>query len=271
MKKLRNSLSIIVLTLIAYTSYTFAAYPGYYFRPGATPTAGAEGSLRFINNNDKPLEICKLTNFGIMRSGTVNQSLDLYYQLPLSKAFTWKKGQHNQTININTICTKQNIGIMQPHEIITLDHAQWGMWQSATAPQMAYVLSDMIIPNIQYKISHEDIWKLIISIAKSFDKPDKLFDLATMKIISATKLNQMPVAAKIKYQTPDEYKKEVEKMSNEQLMKAMAEDIDMLTEAAKCLQQKPAIEQDVAYARSPEYVRPRLDIITAEITKRLGK
>jgi len=80
----------------------------------------------------------------------------------------------------------------------------------------------------------------------------------------------MPVAQKVRYQTLDEYKKEVSKMTNVQLIKAMVEDIDRLTEAAKCLPQK-GIEQDVAYVRSPEYVRPRLDIINAEIAKRLGR
>jgi len=80
----------------------------------------------------------------------------------------------------------------------------------------------------------------------------------------------MSGAAKIKVQTAEEFKKEVEKMTNDQLLKSMTDHMNTLAETTKCLPKKPKIEQDVAYLSSSEYIKPRVEIITAEIAKRLG-
>jgi len=76
-----------------------------------------------------------------------------------------------------------------------------------------------------------------------------------------------PVTPKIKVQTPDEFKKEVEKMPNDQLFISMTEHVDKLAQTAKCAP-KTGIEADIAHLSNPEYLKPRIDIIMAEIAKR---
>jgi len=279
-----RSASLVALAVVGVVSFNTNSYlgePSLYFKPGgqpsAEPTGQGAGALKFINNSDKPVEICKLANFGIVSDRGGVSFLYFQQDAPASTAFTQKKAR-DQIINLSTFCLQKNIRIMQPHEIITLDKVKFGIWQDATAPIETYVISELIIPHMQLELGYgRDVRNLLISIIKSLNKSDKIIDVATMKIISLPEApTANPVSAKIKVQTPDEYKKEVSQMTNVQLMKSITGYIDELAETAKCIPMlyqptKPDIGPDIASLRSSEYIKPRLDIITTEIAKRLGQ
>jgi len=71
-----------------------------------------------------------------------------------------------------------------------------------------------------------------------------------------------------------EYIKKVNKMTNEQLMAALNENINALVKNAKDIPPK-GLERNVAYARSREDIKPNVEdiqkILMSEITKRLGQ